>query len=131
MPMTLKILIPSEVFAVHQGVLRMVAETREGSLGVLPRRRDYAAVLVPGILLYDTESDGERYLAVDEGVMIKTGAEVVVSVRQAVAGGDLGQLRETVLREFSALDEDEQNVRAVLAKLETGFLQRLARFQHE
>jgi F-type H+-transporting ATPase subunit epsilon len=48
-----------------------------------------------------------------------------------MGGADLGQLRQAVEQEFLALDEHEQNVRSVLAKLESGFLRRFATFQHE
>jgi F-type H+-transporting ATPase subunit epsilon len=68
---------------------------------------------------------------VDEGVLVKTGPDVLVSVRRAVGGTDLGQLRESVEKEFLTLDKREQSVRSVVAKLEAGFLRRLAAFQHE
>lgn len=129
--MNLKILLPFEIFAEKSGVLRIVAETREGSFGLLPRRLDCVAALTPGILIYETESDGDIYVAVDEGVLVKTGPDVLVSVRRAVGGTNLGQLRAAVEQEFLSLDKDEQNVRSVMAKLETGFLRRFAKFQHE
>ena len=129
--LNLKVLLPFQVFAEKTGVTRIVAETRDGSYGLLPRRLDCVAALVPGILIYETEADGEVCLAVDEGVLVKTGPEVLVSVRRATGGTDLAQLRETVEREFLALDEAERDVRLVMAKLETGFLRRLASFQHE
>ena len=109
----------------------IVAETREGSFGLLPHRLDCVAALVPGILIYQTESDGEVLLAVDEGVLVKTGPDVLVSVRRAIGGTELGQLRDAVEKEFLTLDEHEQSVRLVVAKLETGFLRRFATFQHE
>ncbi|MEQ9334889.1 F0F1 ATP synthase subunit epsilon [Thalassobaculum sp.] len=129
--MNLKVLLPFQVFAEKTDVTRIVAETRDGSYGLLPRRLDCVAALVPGILIYETEADGEVCLAVDEGVLVKIGPEVLVSVRRATGGTDLAQLRETVEREFLALDEAERDVRLVMAKLETGFLRRLASFQHE
>jgi F-type H+-transporting ATPase subunit epsilon len=86
---------------------------------------------VPGILIYQTESEGEVLVAVDEGVLVKTGPDVLVSVRRAIGGTDLGQLRDAVEKEFLALDEHEQSVRRVVAKLETGFLRRFATFQHD
>ena len=52
-------------------------------------------------------------MAVDEGVLVKTGPDVLVSVRRAIGGTDLGQLREAVEREFLNLDEREQSVRSV------------------
>jgi F-type H+-transporting ATPase subunit epsilon len=129
--MNLKILLPFEIFAEKTGVSRIVAETHEGSFGLLPRRLDCVAALTPGILIYETEAEGEVCVAVDEGALVKTGPEVLVSVRNAIAGTDLGQLREAVASEFLARDEHEQSVRSVMARLETGFLRRFATFKHE
>lgn len=130
-PMHLKVLLPFQIFADKTGVSRIVAETREGSFGLLPHRLDCVAALVPGILTYQTESDGEVFVAVDEGVLVKTGPDVLVSVRRAIAGTDLGQLHDAVKKEFLTLDEREQSVRMAVAKLETGFLRRFATLQHE
>jgi F-type H+-transporting ATPase subunit epsilon len=129
--MNLKVLLPFQVFADKTGVKRIVAETRQGSFGLLPQRLDCTAALSPGILIYETEADGEVFLAVDEGVLVKTGPDVLVSVRRAMTGKDLGQLREAVEKEFLTLDDDERSARTVMAKLETGFLRRFANFKHE
>ncbi|MDP3245294.1 MAG: F0F1 ATP synthase subunit epsilon [bacterium] len=129
--MNLKVLLPFRIFAEQTGVTRIVAETPDGSFGLLPHRLDCVAALEPGILTYETEADGEVFVAVDEGVLVKTGPDVLVSVRRALGGTDLGQLREAVETEFLTLDEHERGARAVMAKLETGFLRRFANFQHE
>ena len=129
--MTLKVLLPFQVFAEKTGVTRIVAETREGSFGILPRRLDCVAALAPGILIYENEIEGEVYLAVDEGVLIKTGLDVLVSVRNAIAGTDLDKLRDSVEREFLNLGKREQSVRSALAKMESGFIRRLAEFHHD
>ncbi len=129
--MNLEILLPFEICAARTGVSRIVAETREGSFGLWPHRLDCVAALTPGILIYETEAEGEVYVAVDEGVLVKTGPDVLVSVRRALAGTDLGQLRESVEREFLTLDAHEQSVRTAMAKLETGFVRRFVTFQHE
>jgi F-type H+-transporting ATPase subunit epsilon len=129
--MNLKVLLPFQVFAEQTGVTSIVAETREGSFGLLPHRLDCVAALVPGILIYQTESGGEVLVAVDEGVLVKTGADVLVSVRRAIGGTDLGQLHAAVEIEFLTLDENEQSVRTAVSKLETGFLRRFVTLQHE
>ncbi len=129
--MNLKVLLPFEILAERSGVSRIVAETREGCFGLLPHRLDCVAALVPGILIYEVETEGEVYVAVDQGVLVKIGREVLVSVRRALTGTDLGQLRDSVEREFLTLDEREQSVRSVMARLEAGFLRRFASFQHE
>ncbi len=130
MLMNLKILMPFHVFAVKANVMRVVAETTEGSFGLLPNRLDCVASLAPGILTYETE-ENEFFVAVDEGILVKAGLDVLISVRQAIGGADLGQLRGMVEREFLVLDEHEQSVRQITAKLETGFLNRFTHFQHE
>ena len=129
--MNLKVLLPFQIFVEKVGVARIVAETRQGSFGLLPHRLDCVAALTPGILTYETDAEGEVYVAVDEGVLVKTGLDVRVSVRRALGGTDLGQLREAVEREFLTLDKHEQSVRSVLAKMESGFIRRLAEFQHD
>ena len=110
---------------------RIVAQTRQGSFGLLPHRLDCAAALAPGILTYETEADGEAYLAVDQGVLVKVGRDVLVSVRNAIGGTDLDQLHEAVKREFLSVDEQEKSVRVALAKMESGFIHRFMDFQHE
>jgi F-type H+-transporting ATPase subunit epsilon len=129
--MHLKLLLPFRVFAEETGVSRIVAETLEGSFGLLPHRLDCVAALAPGILIYETEAEGEVFVAVDEGVLVKSHLDVLVSVRNAIAGTDLGALREAVEREFVTLSEREQSVRSVLARMESGFVSRLAEFHRE
>ena len=128
--MNLKVLLPFQIFAEKTGVCRIVAETHEGSFGLLLHRLDCVAALAPGILIFETKTDGEAYVAVDEGVLVKTGSDVLVSVRNAIAGTNLGQLREAVQREFLHLDEQEKNVRSVLAKMEGDLMRRMATFHN-
>jgi len=129
--MHLKILLPFGIFSEKTGVSRIVAETREGSFGLLPHRLDCVASLVPGILVFEKKMEGEVYIAVNEGVLVKTGQDVLVSVRNAITGRDLGQLRHAVEQEFLRTNELEQNVRSALIKLEIDFIRRLAEFHHD
>jgi F-type H+-transporting ATPase subunit epsilon len=129
--MNLKILLPFQIFADKESVSRIVAETHEGSFGLLPHRLDGVAALAPGILTYETTLEGEVFVAVDEGVLVKTGADVRVSVRRAMSGADLGQLRQAVEREFLTLDAHEQGVRSTIVKMEADMVRRMARFHDE
>ena len=129
--MNLKVLLPFRIFVEQTGVSRIVAETREGSFGLLPHRLDCVAALAPGILTYQNEAEGEVFLAVDEGVLVKTGLDVLVSVRNAIGGTDLGKLQDTVKREFLNVNEREQSVRSVMAKMESDFIRRIVEFDHE
>jgi F-type H+-transporting ATPase subunit epsilon len=124
--MHLKLLLPYGIFADKSGVSRIVAETRDGSCGLLPRRLDCVAALVPGILVYQCDAQPETYVAVDEGVLVKTGQEVLISVRRAVGGSDLAQLRTAVAREFLERDAQEKSLHSSLLKIESGLISRLA-----
>lgn len=129
--MHLQILLPFAVAVDRQAVRRIVVETRSGSYGILPRRRDCAAALAPGILVFETAEEGETYVAVDEGVLTKTGRLVLVAVRNVIMGADLARLREAVEKEFLNLSEQERGMRQTLARIESGFIRRMARFHHE
>jgi F-type H+-transporting ATPase subunit epsilon len=124
--MRLKILLPFGVFADVAEVSRIVAEGCDGSFGLWPHRLDCVAALKAGILTYQTKDDAnESYVAVGEGVLVKAGHDVCVSVRRAQGGTDLGHLRQAVEGELGKLDERDKQVRAVMAKLEAGLLRRM------
>jgi F-type H+-transporting ATPase subunit epsilon len=129
--MNLKVLLPYGVFLQENDVVRIVADTGGGSLGLLPHRLDCVAALKPGILSYATRESGMRYLAVDQGVLIKTGADVLVSVRRAMGGSDLAKLRDTVTHEFLTESKEQQDVRAAVTKMEGALVGRFAEFQHD
>ncbi len=121
--MNLKILIPNKI-VLEESVNRIVAEGFSGAFGILPRHIDFVESLVPGILVLETESGDEQYVAVDEGILVKQGESVWVSVMNAVRGEKLGDLRETIAQEFEELDERDKKSRSALAKLEADFIRR-------
>jgi F-type H+-transporting ATPase subunit epsilon len=128
--MNLKVLLPFQVFTQKAGISRIAVETREGTFGLSPQRLDCVVALKPGILIYETGAEREVCMAVDEGVLIKTGPEVLVSVRRAMGGMALSQLRDAVEREFLTLGEHEQNLRASTAQMEDEFLRCFSAFQN-
>ncbi|MEO7045316.1 MAG: F0F1 ATP synthase subunit epsilon [Ferruginibacter sp.] len=127
--MHLKILLPFKVFADINNVSNIVMETSNGSYGLLPQRLDCVAALVPGIFMYEVNG-APKYLAVDAGVMVKAGGEVLVSVRNAVGGVDLGKLSKLVKKEFTQQKEIETNTLSVTAKLASGFIYAFDKFRN-
>jgi F-type H+-transporting ATPase subunit epsilon len=119
----LKLLLPTHVL-IDQPVTRVVAEAENGLFCVLPKHIDFVASLVPGILTFATEEQPEQFVAIGEGIFVKSGSEVRVSTRNAVRGTDLGTLRQTVSEQFQVLDERERNVRSAMARLEADFVRR-------
>ncbi|MGB8992069.1 MAG: F0F1 ATP synthase subunit epsilon [Desulfobaccales bacterium] len=127
--MRLTVLLPTEIL-VDEEVAKVVAEAQNGSFCLLPRHIDFVAALVPGLLSFVKSADGaEEFLAADEGLLVKCGPQVLVSTRQAVRGGELGLLRETVEKTFKVLTDQEKRTRTALANLEANFIRRLLKLE--
>jgi len=120
--MNLKILLPAEVL-LSEKVSKVVAEAANGFFCLLPHHVDYTAALVPGVFIYETAEE-ENFLAIDVGTLVKKGDEILVSVRNAVRGPELGKLKLEVVKQFRELDEREKKARSAAAKLEVDLLRR-------
>lgn len=121
--MILKVLLPQEVL-LESPVRKVVAEGQDGSFCLLPRHIDFVSALVPGLLSYETADGAEAFVAIDEGILVKCGAEVLVSTRNAAQGTDLGRLQTLIREQFAELDEREKQTRSALAKIEADFVRR-------
>ncbi|MEM8829308.1 MAG: F0F1 ATP synthase subunit epsilon [Cyanobacteria bacterium P01_G01_bin.19] len=119
--MKLKVLTPIAVL-IERPVTKVIAEAENGDFCLLPNHVDFVAALVPGILSFTTETEREIFVAVDEGILVKCGAEVLVSTRNAVEGEDLASLKQAVIEQFQVLDEQEKLTRSALAKFEVSMM---------
>lgn len=126
----LRVLTPTHVL-LDVPAVKVVAEAQNGLFCLLPRHVDFVAALVPGILYYTTEAGEDRLVALDEGVLVKCGAEVLVSTVNAVAGTDLAELQAMVAMTFLELDDDERRARSALARLESGAIRRLVELEEQ
>jgi F-type H+-transporting ATPase subunit epsilon len=124
--MKLKVVLPTGTL-IDQEVTKITAEAENGSFCLLPHHIDFVSALVPGLLSFENELGEEEFLAIDEGVLVKCGAEVMVSSRNAVRGAVLGELKRAVEQQFRVLDERENQARSVLAKLEADLVSRFVR----
>jgi len=126
--MRLTVLLPTEVL-VDQEVVKVVAEAANGSFGLLPRHVDFVAALVPGILRFVDADGREQLVAIDEGVLVKCGPDVRVSVLNAARGVALADLQDTVATRFRRLDDEQRSARSALGRLEAGALKRFAELE--
>ncbi len=120
--MILKVLLPTEVL-IDKEVTKVIAEAENGFFCLLPHHIDFVAALVPGLLSFESE-EHEEFLAIDEGVLVKCGSEVLVSTLNAVRGADLGRLKETVEKQFGFADDRQKVARSAISKLEVSFVKR-------
>ncbi len=116
--MHLKLLLPTQIL-IDQPVIKIVAEAENGSFCLLPRHIDLFTALVPGILTFQTADGEETFLAIDGGLLIKCGPEVLISTRSAFRGNSLAALKQEVAQQFYAIDEQERQARMAIAHMET------------
>jgi F-type H+-transporting ATPase subunit epsilon len=121
--MRLKIMTPTHI-VVNQEITKIVAEAENGSFCLLSRHIDFVAALVPGILSFFSSEEQEEFAAVDEGILVKAGQEVLVSTRNAVRSTELGKLRQTVEEEFRVKGEREKTALAAGARLEADIVRK-------
>ena len=121
--MRLKVLLPTEML-VDEEVTKITAEAADGSFCLLPRHIDFVTALVPGILTFETPKEKEHILAIDEGVLLKCGKEVIISTRQGIKGAALGDLKKDIEENFLVLDDREKKSRSAAARLEADLVRR-------
>ncbi len=122
--MILRVILPSGSFTEEEGVNNIVVDTKKGCLGILPNRLDLVTALVPGILSYKVKEQ-QKYMAVDQGILVKTGHRVTVSAHHAVSENMLGKIESSVEEYFREQDQEEAHLRTQLAKFESEFARKM------
>ena len=121
--MNLTILLPEKTY--WQGrVKRVVGEAIDGSFCLLPAHIDFVTIMIPGIFYTITEEDHDVYLAINEGVLLKTGREVTLATRNATKGESLGSLKRQVEEDFKKINQQDRKAHQALQKLEADFVRR-------
>ncbi|MFW6136514.1 MAG: F0F1 ATP synthase subunit epsilon [Candidatus Aminicenantaceae bacterium] len=120
--MKIKVLLPTHVF-MEEETGKISGEALNGSFTILPRHVDFVTALQAGLLFFEGEK-GETFLAVDKGVLLKAGDEVLVSVRSAAKAENLEDVRRKVEERYRELNEKEKKSRSVLAGFESDFVRR-------
>ena len=121
--MRLKVLLPTEIL-IDEEVTKVIAEAENGSFCLLPRHIDFLSALVPGILSFVTPEGIEEFAAVDEGILVKVGQEVLVSTGRGVRSSELGKLKQMVAEEFLVRSEREKKALSAGARLEADIVRR-------
>lgn len=124
----LKVLLPTEVL-LDVEVTRVIAEGEDGSFCLLPKHVDFVSALLPGLLTYVDANGITRYIGTSDGILVKKQQSVQVSVRHAVIGTNIGELRSTVAERFRRLDEQERAARSVIARIEGDFVRRFLKLE--
>lgn len=116
MSLNLKVITPLEVFNIGE-VDSIQAEGSEGYFTILPKHADYVSSLKISIFSFKKKDD-TTFFAIDGGILAKVGDEVKLSIKNAIKGNNLQDLKNQMTNEFTQIDDNERKTRAALASLE-------------
>jgi F-type H+-transporting ATPase subunit epsilon len=126
--MTVSLLLPTR--SLFEGkATRLTAVAANGAFGIWPNHVDFVAAIVPSVLTMFLADGSEEIYGLDEGLLLKKGHRVTVSVRRGVHGDDLDSLQGTVEASFLQMDEDERQARSALSRLEADMVRRFSELQ--
>ncbi len=128
--MQLTLMTPTGILA-ETGVVKIIAESRNGFFCLLPRHMDFVATLVPGLLTFTDQSGSPNLYAINHGCLLKIASTVRISTFSAIKGDDFDSIQNTLEQEFLTLDEQERNAHSALARLEAGTLRRFIQLEKQ
>ncbi len=125
--MKLRITTPLAVIADDE-ILSLRAEDGSGSFGILPGHADFLTSLAVSVVGWKAADGAQHYAAVRRGVLSVTGgSEIAISTREAVRGGDLATLDQTVLARFRADIEAERSEHVESTRLQLNAIRQIMR----
>lgn len=122
--MRLQIMTPGAAL-VDTAATKVTAEAQDGWFCLLPRHIDLVTTLVAGLLVFEDGEGEERFVALDDAVLVKCQDEVLVSTPRAELGHSLDQLPTALAQGLKDRDERERQTRAAMRRLEATFLRGL------
>ena len=126
--MKVTVRLPTRVLFEGQAT-RLTAVAQNGAFGILPNHTDFVTALVPSVLTLRLADGTENIFGLDEGILVKKGHNVAISVLRGVQGDDLSSLKDTIEDSFVQMDEDERQARSAMSRLEANMVRRFAQMQ--
>ena len=112
-------------------ISKVTFETPNGYYTLLPKHVDFVSALNTGIMTYQALKSAQKYAAIHEGIVVKKGEVVTISVQGAVLGNTLPQLQELIKNEFKQNEEKRKELNTAMAKLELGLMRGFNRLKGE
>lgn len=124
MSLELEILAPDHQ-VLSDRVVSLQAGDASGRFGLRTGHEDFLTVLVPCVVRIQSESGGERFAAVDGGVLLLERGRISIATRDAVVADRLEQVADAAAAMLEARHEKERAARSGFAELETTLLREL------
>lgn len=126
--MQLTVLTPLGV-VLQTKALKVTMETLSGYHTLLPKHVDFISALGPNIMQYYDENNNPKYVACHNGIVVKKGATVTVSVQDAILGDKLDELESTLAKVYKENEEQRKELNTAIARLELGIVRGFSRLR--
>lgn len=116
------ILTTPQGIILQQNIRKITLETLDGYYTLLPRHVDFVSAVIPSIVSYLPEQENEKYAACHQGIVVKKGDKITLSVQGAVLSETLPELQERIKTEFKQNEEQRKQLNTAMARLELGLV---------
>ncbi len=103
-------------------IKKVTFETLNGYYTLKPKHVDFVSAMSANIVTYTTEENKDKYVACHQGIVVKKGATVTMSVQKAVMGDTLDDLEVIMEKEFKETNEQRKQLNIAMARLEMGLM---------
>lgn len=129
--LNLKIYTPDKL-VLNETILKLSVDGKEGNFSIMPKHIDYISSFSDGIISYTDTNNAVNFLAVNQGVLVKTGRNIEISTFHVALGTDLKDLKNKV-KELALKSEEivetDKKINISLKKMEYTMLQRIMKFR--
>ncbi|MBP5215081.1 MAG: hypothetical protein J6039_00790 [Alphaproteobacteria bacterium] len=106
----------------QEEVQKVRIPTLEGYYTLLPKHIDFASAMKVDIVSMLTKDNLQKFVACHNGVAVKKGDEVTITVQNAVVGESLDELEKVIDSDFKKTDEQRKELNIAMARLELGII---------
>lgn len=127
----LKVYTPAKLF-LSETINSITIQGREGNFTILPRHVDYITSFGDSIIIYKTLDNTLAYLAVNQGVLVKIGRELELSVFSAEQANSLEELKikiKDLNEKISSFLNQDKNLNNSLKLMEVLMLEKILKFK--
>lgn len=127
----LKVYTPSKLF-LSETINSITIQGREGNFTILPRHVDYITSFGDSIIIYKTLDKKLVYLGVNQGVLVKIGRELELSIFSGEQANSLEELKVKIKDlhdSISSFLNKDKNLNNSLKLMEVLMLEKILKFK--
>lgn len=129
--LNLRIYTP-EKLVLEEEILKITVNGEEGSFTILPRHIDYISSFNDCIIYYTDKNEKVKFIAVNQGILTKTGRNIEISTFHIITGNSLQELKNN-MNEMASKSEDlanyDQKINQNLKQIEFNLFKKIMEFK--